>query len=76
MIILSSNLEGWLEDMSDDEMQQIGGGLNVSCDAYSLETRNQQVGNLDQDMSAGTYAYAQGFSRNLAQDPTTRRIFY
>ena len=37
MTILITNLEDCLEDMTDDEMQQLSGGISISFEASLLE---------------------------------------
>lgn len=83
MTILISNLEDWLEDMSDDEIEQISGGINVSCDVYPQEARNRRNRHVIQDIAIGAGAAASvsdrlplaaTYVRGIAQDPTTRRI--
>ncbi|HAA26489.1 MAG TPA: hypothetical protein DCE56_00920 [Cyanobacteria bacterium UBA8553] len=60
MTILISNLEDWLEDMSDDDMEQISGGINISGEVYPSEARkspiNRRTGNLLQDAAVGAGA--------------------
>ena len=60
MTILISNLEEWLEDMSDDKMEQISGGINISGEVYPSEARksprNRRTGTLLQDVGVGAGA--------------------
>lgn len=57
MATLISNLEDWLENISDNEMQWIRGGVDLSSDVYSSETsktpKNRRRGNLVQDIAVG-----------------------
>jgi bacteriocin-like protein len=75
MTISISNLENCLEELSDEQMQQISGGLNLTGVVSSSEARNRRSRNMIQDVGVGaaTNTSSQTFS-HLAQDPTTRRI--
>ena len=77
MTISISNLENCLEELSDEQMQQISGGQNLTGVVSSSEARNRRSRNMIQDVGVGagaaTNTSSQTFS-HLAQDPTTRRI--
>lgn len=60
MTILITNLKDCLEDISDDEMQQLSGGISISFDVYPSEARNtprnRRTGNIIQDAAIGAGA--------------------
>ena len=53
MAILITNLEDCLEDISDDEMQQLSGGISISCEASLLEASGTDTGSILTDIAVG-----------------------
>lgn len=63
MTILITNLEDCLEDISDDEMQQLSGGISISFEASLLEASGTATGSILTDIAVG--AGAAGFLSSL-----------
>ncbi|HEY9668483.1 MAG TPA: hypothetical protein V6C91_16860 [Coleofasciculaceae cyanobacterium] len=84
MTILITNLEDGLEDITDDEMQQLSGGISISFEVSLLEASDTKTGSVLTDIAVGAgnllssltqrVALAATDVRGIAQDPTTRRI--
>jgi hypothetical protein len=84
MIILITNLEDCLEDMTDDEMQHVSGGTSISFEASLLEASDTKTRHILKDKAVGAgnllsslgqrFANSATYMGGIPQDPTTRRI--
>ena len=53
MTILITNLEDCLEDISDDEMQQLSGGISISFEPSLLEAIDRKRDSILKDTAVG-----------------------